>query len=163
MPKVTWETYEEVAQYLIGQFAHEFRLEHIEGKQSVSGNSGTSWELDAKGVRDYGESIILIECKRYTTKKVSQEIVAGLSFRIMDTNAVGGIIVSPLGLQRGAELVAAHKNIVNVRLDKDSTTTQYIMEFLNNICVGFTDNVSIRESISITIKRADGSFEYHEV
>ncbi|NOI26609.1 restriction endonuclease [Vibrio mediterranei] len=165
MSDVTWETYEEVAQYLIDKFAGEFGLESVEGKQTVAGDSGTNWELDAKGIRGDGESIVLVECKRYTTKRVSQEVIAGLAFRIIDTNATGGIIVSPLGLQKGAEIVAEHADVINVRLDKDSTTQEYVMEFLNSICVGLTDTISVSmsESVNITIQHADGMVEHRKL
>ena len=46
-----WETYEQVAAYILNQFAAEFELERVEGKQNILGKSGASWEIDAKGVR----------------------------------------------------------------------------------------------------------------
>jgi hypothetical protein len=42
-----------------------------------------------------------------------------LAYRIIDTGADGGILVSPLGLQEGAERVAAAENIISVRLNED--------------------------------------------
>lgn len=154
-----WETYEEVAQYLIHQFADHFDLGEVEGKQIVSGNSGTGWELDGKGIREDGESIVIIECKRHTTQKIPQEVIAGLAFRIIDTNSDGGIIVSPLGLQKGAEKVANHADIKTVKLDANSTTQEYVMEFLNHVCIGLVDNigVGITDSVSITVMDANGN------
>jgi hypothetical protein len=154
-----WETYEEVAQYLIEQFAEGFELGDVEGKQVVAGNSGTNWELDGKGIREDGQSIVLIECKRYTTRKVTQETIAGMAFRISDTNADGGIIVSPLGLQNGAEKVAAHTDITTVKLDQNSTTQEYVMQFLNNFCMGFVENIRLNmsDSLSITMIDSDGN------
>jgi hypothetical protein len=47
-----WESYEEVATYPLSQFAQEFGLDRVEGKQEVGGRrSDTTWEIDAKGVR----------------------------------------------------------------------------------------------------------------
>ncbi len=161
MSDIQWETYEQVAQYLINQFADKFGLDGVEGKQKVKGESGTDWEIDAKGFRQGDESFVIVECKRYTSSKVSQEIMAGLAYRIKDTNASGGIIVSPLGTQKGAELVAAHEGIIEVKLDKHSTTQQYVMEFLKNICIGLYDefSVKIEDSLSIKVIHADGTSE----
>ena len=64
--QTTWKTYEEVAAYLLNQFASEFGLERVEGKQLVPGQrSGTKYKIDAKGVVDGGEAFIIVECRRY--------------------------------------------------------------------------------------------------
>ena len=58
-----WQSYEEVATYLLDQFAHEFGLRKVEGKQLIKGKrSKASYEIDAKGVRD-NDSIFII-CTR---------------------------------------------------------------------------------------------------
>jgi hypothetical protein len=117
MPPTAWEQYEQVAIYLLNQFAHEFGLDHVEGKQTVPGHSGTTWEIDGKGVRvGPEEAIVVVECRRYLNSRQSQEKVAGLAFRLTDTGASGGILVSPLGLQEGAKKVAGYSDIVDVRL-----------------------------------------------
>jgi hypothetical protein len=41
----------------------------------------------------------------------------------------GGIIVSPLGLQEGAQKVANAENVKHVTLGPDSTTNEYVMRF----------------------------------
>lgn len=58
-----------------------------------------------------------------------------------------GILVSPLGLQEGAKIVANHENIIEVVLDQNSTTTDYVLSFLNQINVGWLEAVLIRDSI----------------
>ena len=46
----TWETYEEVAVYILDQVASN--LERVEGKQHVCrSRSSTNWEIDGKGVK----------------------------------------------------------------------------------------------------------------
>jgi hypothetical protein len=85
-----WESYEEVAQYLLNQLASHFALGHVEGKQVIPGESGINWQIDAKGVASDREGFIIIECRRYTKTKLSQESVAGLAYRILDTGASGG-------------------------------------------------------------------------
>ena len=39
MEETGWDTYEQVAQYLLNQFAEIFQLGSVEGKQLVPGNS----------------------------------------------------------------------------------------------------------------------------
>jgi hypothetical protein len=42
-----WETYEEVATYLLNKFSSEFGLDRVEGQQKVQGKlSGTTWTID---------------------------------------------------------------------------------------------------------------------
>lgn len=147
-----WQTYEEVATYLLNRIADEFGLSNFEGKQKVIGKrSATEWEIDAKGVKESDEIFIIVECRRYTTSKQTQEKIGALAYRIMDTEAAGGIIVSPLGLQEGAEKVAKAEKIQTVILNKNCTTENYILEFLNKIRVGLTDKVEISDSLRITI------------
>ena len=154
-----WKTYEEVAKYLLDQFAKEFELGYFEGKQIISGQSGSNWEIDAKGCMDNQEKYLVVECKRYTKTAINQAITASLAWVIQDVGASGGILVSPLGLQEGAKKVAASANIIEVKLDPTSTTTEYMLEFLNKVCIGFSDTVGldIKEEFSITLIDKDGN------
>jgi hypothetical protein len=139
-----WKNYEEVARYLLNQVASEFGLELVEGKQLIEGqHTGTTWEIDAKGIKRNDEGIILVECRRYTTSRQNQKALGALAYTISDTKAVGGIIVSPLGLQTGAELVAKSENIVSVLLTENSTTHEYLMRFLGKIMVGLSHPVHV--------------------
>ncbi|MFA6272759.1 MAG: hypothetical protein WC693_06775 [Patescibacteria group bacterium] len=132
-----WRTYEEVATYLLGKFATDLGLAEVEGKQTLLGlGSQTEWEIDAKGVLEGRAGFAIIECRRYTTSKQSQEKVGSLAYRIIDTGAHGGIIVSPLGLQEGAQKVAKANQIVNIQLSYNSTPHEFVMEFLNKIFIG---------------------------
>src|SRR5205814_10657234 len=99
-----WESYEQVGTYLLDSFAAEFGLERVEAKQKVPGlESGTSWEIDAKGVRQGNDGFVIVEFRRYIKSRQNQGKMGELAYRIIDTGANGGIIVSPLGLQEGAE------------------------------------------------------------
>jgi hypothetical protein len=153
--KKEWRTYEEVAQHLIEQFAGHFGLGRVEGKQVIPGASGTHWEIEAKGIKIDDEGIVLIECRRRTKSKLSQEQLGGLAYRVKDTGAKGGIIVSPLGLQKGAKLVASCANIVHVRLDEKSTTTEYVMRFLKKIFVGHHAELKFKSSLKADKIRDD--------
>jgi hypothetical protein len=98
---------------------------------------------------------IIIECRRYTTSRQNQEKVGALAYRIIDTGARGGIIVSPLGLQCGAEIIARNENIINVLLNEDSTKESYVLSFLNEIMIGLLDRVSVSEKISVQINTSE--------
>jgi len=148
-----WRSYEEVAQHLLDQFAEHFELGYVEGKQLVAGNSGTEWEIDAKGVSEGGEAFLIIECRRYPKSRLSQESMAALAFRIQDTGAKGGIVVSPLELQSGAKKVAASANIQHVTLDSQSTTSDYMLRFLNQVFVGVSDSVTVTDSVQTQVIR----------
>lgn len=158
-----WQTYEEVAQYLLNEFASHFGLGRVEGKQLIPGESTTRWEIDAKGIVAHGEGFVIVECRRHTTSKLSQEATAGLAYRILDTGASGGILVTPLDLQLGAKKVASHAGIHHVILDPNSTTTQYVMSFLNNTFVGVRDtcNIMLKESVTIEVFQDGKPIERH--
>lgn len=154
-----WRTYEEVAQFLLNQFASELGLGRVEGKQIVAGHAGTDWEIDAKAYRARNEAFLIVECRRYPRSRVSQEEIAGLAYRIKDTGAEGAIVVSPLGLQKGARLVARKECVSEVRLTPDSTTTDYVLQFLNRAFVGMSVKVKSNASIGIVAIRRDGTKE----
>ncbi|MDD4929710.1 MAG: hypothetical protein PHP85_10575 [Gallionella sp.] len=147
MTDMPWKTYEEVAAYLLNEFAKEFGLSRVETKQSIIGQrSGTPWAIDAKGIRHNNEGFVIIECRRYTTTKQNQEKLGGLAYRIIDSGADGGIIVSPLGLQAGANKIAQSENIISIELHEDSTPLEFSMQFLNKIFIGVVTRATISSS-----------------
>lgn len=134
---MNWKSYEEVAAHLLDYFADKFDLDRVEGKQKIKGRrSGTEWEIDAKGVCCESEGFMIIECRRYTTSKQNQEQIGSLAYRIIDTGAVGGIIVSPCGIQTGAAKVASAEKILEVKLDSNSTPTDFALGFLGKMMFG---------------------------
>jgi hypothetical protein len=153
-----WRTYEEVAQYLLNEFAREFGLEKVEGKQKLKGIvPGTEYIIEAKGVAENEEWFIIVECRRRTTSKLDQESIGGIAYRIKNTGAKGGIIVSHLGLQKGARLIAKAENIVSVILNKDSTTKDYILKFLEQIKVGRHGELNFTGKVKRKLIKSDGS------
>ncbi len=153
-----WETYEEVSRYLLDEIAHKFDLSHFEGKQKIKGKrSGTKWEIDAKGIKEGSDIFFIVECKRHTKSRQSQDLIGSLAYRIHDSGASGGIIVSPLGMQEGAKKIAQAENIHEVQLDPKSTTENYIMKFLNDILVGVTDKICIKDSVTVVVQDKNGN------
>jgi hypothetical protein len=131
-----WKRYESTAAFILNEVAEHFGLDRVEGKQSIRGlRSGTEWEIDAKGCSHGTTAFIIVECRRYTASKLTQESLGSLAYRIIDTGAEGGIIVSPLGLQKGAEKIAAAEKINSVTLSADATPEQFAVEFLGNVIV----------------------------
>ena len=158
-----WESYEEVARYLLNEFARHFQLGSVEGKQLIPGASGTGWNIDAKGIESNGEGFVIIECKRHTTRRLCQERIGGLAYRIIDTGAKGGIVVSPLEFQKGARKVASHSNIIHVELDPKSTTTDYVMRFLNQVFVGRAARVEVTASVEMKVMKDGKIVEIRKV
>ena len=157
-----WESYEEVAAYLLNQIASEFGLQMFEGKQTIVGKrSGTEWEIDAKGVSEDNEVFFIVECRRYITSRQNQEKVGGLAYRIIDTGAKGGIVVSPLGLQEGAAKIAQAENIHNVILDENSSRVEYVLKFLDRVRYGkhIESKIEFTAALSAKVIRADGTIE----
>ena len=144
-----WRTYEEVARQLLDKIAGLLGLERVEGKQYLPGKkSGTNWEIDARGVSSNGTGFLVIEIRRYSTSRLSQEALAAIAYRIEDTGANGGIVVSPLPLQSGAQKVADAARVVAVQLDQNSTTERYVLRFLKNVMVGLEPD-GLKSSVSI--------------
>ena len=132
-----WETYQDVANYLLEKLSETLGLglACVEGRQKLVGDV-TEWDVEGKGVRVEDGSIIVIECRRYTTSRPNQEAMGGFAYRIGDIGAAGGIMVSPLGVQEGAKKIANREGIKTVRLDADSTTTDFMVEFLEKVVAG---------------------------
>jgi len=154
--KQTWQNYEEVARYLLNHFRETFKINTVETKQKIWGSSGTEWVIDAKGVREgKNKAFIIVECRQYRKKRLEQEAVASLAFRIIDTGAKGGIIVSPLPLQKGAKKIASSRNIISVQLGPDSTPENFVMRFFNKIFVGRSSTVNTIDSIHCIVTDKD--------
>jgi hypothetical protein len=119
-------------------------LDRVEGPQSLPGES-TDHDVDGKAVCEGGEGFLIVECKRHSNR-VKKGTLCDLAYRIRDTGAAGGIIVTPLDLQAGAKLVANHNDVVHVKLDPYSTTESYFASFLERVFIGLHSDVPAPES-----------------
>jgi hypothetical protein len=153
-----WISYEDVARELLHRFRKDLGLSAVQGKQSIRGRA-TSWEIDAKGVREADGATIVVECRRYTTSRDNQRNAAGLAYTIIDTGSAGGIHVSPLGLQEGAARIAACENIIEVHLNKNATPEQFQMSFLDQLKLGFADEarLNVHETLRILQRDREGN------
>lgn len=150
-----WKSYEEIAAIVLNHCAAEFGLARVEGKQHVAGSSGTNWEVDARGWTEGDTAHFVVECKKHENTAISQAITGSLVCAILETDAEGGFLVSPKGLQAGAKKVAAAYNIQEIKLDPRSTPSAYFGEWLGKLRVGFTDEVNVNVSEHLLIKRID--------
>jgi len=124
-------TYEELATIFLNLLRTEFGLDRVEPKQSLPGKSGATWRIDAKGVKEKSGGTVVVECRRKSRDGITQEEAAALAWRITDLSGVAGIFVSPIGLQEGAEKVAAAAaDIIHVTLNPNSTPQSFAFEFL---------------------------------
>jgi len=82
-----------------------------EDKTKHIGNSSTNWTLDASCYPSEDGILVIIECRRKTTSKVTQEQVGGLAFRVGDIGASSAFMVTPIGFQMGAKKVATAKKL----------------------------------------------------
>ncbi|MNY23042.1 hypothetical protein D3C86_1566900 [compost metagenome] len=150
-----WKSYEEIAAFVLNQCAAEFGLARVEGKQDVVGESGAKWEVDARGWTDGDAAHFLIECKKHEGTAISQAITGSLAYQIQDTNADGGFLVSPRGLQSGAKKVAAANNIHEIKLDPKSNSSAYFGEWLGKLRGGVNEDVGIQFSERLLIQKID--------
>jgi hypothetical protein len=125
-----WESYEQVARKVISDLRHELGVLAIEGKQKLQGQSGATWEIDGKATLGGSDGFLVVEARRHTASGQKQEHLAALAYRIQDLGGTGGIIVSPLPLQKGATIIAAQEKIAELTVSADSTSENYMAQFL---------------------------------
>ena len=133
-----WLVYEDAARKVLTDLRSILGVAHVEGKQSLAGLSGTEWEVDAKAWREASDGFLIVEVRRRETARLNQESLAAVAFRIRDVEASGGIVVSPLPMQRGACLVAKSANVAHVVVSAESTTESYLAEFMGRRFLGAT-------------------------
>ena len=102
---------------------------------------------------------MIVECRRYPSSRLDQESIGGLAYRISDAGASGGIIVTPVGLQMGAAKVAEAENIITVILDEKSSSTDFVIRFLDKIRVGVSGELKPTGSLGRKLIHKDGTVE----
>jgi len=107
----------------------------VEEKQKVKGLSETEWEVDVLAYNVDGGKLVLVECKHRSKAALPQDSLAGFAYKIKDTNADHGIIVTTIGLQEGADKIA------------------------NQIFVKKTDNVRLVESFKAELYDSNGTLK----
>ena len=62
-----------------------------------------------------------------------------------------------LGLQEGAQLVAAAENIVPIHLETGSTIHEYFLMSASLVVAGEVVNLNLKDSLTITVLNEDGT------
>jgi hypothetical protein len=154
-----WETYEQVTRQILEQVGVllGLELERVEGKQKLVGKSGMEWTIDGKGVKTEDGAIVVIECRRYPDDRIKAEAMGAFAYRIKDLGAAGGYMVTPIGFQDGADKIAKYEGIHEIRLDADSTATDFTVEFLDKVVHGrsATLKLNLRISATASVRKAE--------
>ncbi|MBK1853093.1 MULTISPECIES: hypothetical protein [unclassified Marinobacter] len=161
MSQPVWKRYESASREILQHFASELGIISVDGEAVLPGSSGTKWHVEGTATCLDEGGFLILECRRYTAKRLNQESLGGLAFRILDTGGAGAIIVTPLPLQQGAKLVAESQNIVPVEIAEWSTAQHYLARILGKTFHGFgyveAIQVSASSVVSIQLTRASAS------
>lgn len=83
--------------------------------------------------------------------------MGAFAYRIKDLGAAGGYMVTPIGFQDGADKIAKYEGIHEIRLDADSTATDFTVEFLDKVVHGrsATLKLNLRISATASVRKAE--------
>ena len=82
------------------------------------------------------------------------EKLEALAYRILDTGAESGIVVTLIDLQAGAHKIANAENIVLVQLNAVATEQDYLLRFLKQIMVGVSDRLNLTQDALVIRQRS---------
>lgn len=150
----SWKTYEDVARALVERFRDDLGVARVEAKQDLPGASGTKWEIEIVAYAKDDEKLVVFECRQKARDGIAQEEVGGFAYRVKDLGAAKGYFVTPIGFQRGAALVAEYEKIDLIKLSYDASVDDYVMQFLNRIFVGASDEIVVTDEVSVKLIRA---------
>ena len=138
--KQTWERYEDVARQLIDDIKSYLGLSMVNpNKKEFLKKDGGICEIDVSAYDMSDGKLVLVEC-RNKNKRLPQEEVHGFAYRIQQTNAKRGIIVTPIRLQKGAIIAANGARIGLIRLEPNSTPDNYIAQLTQLLIIKITDS-----------------------
>jgi hypothetical protein len=141
MPKKqAWETYEDVARQLINDIKSYLGLSMVNpDKKKFPKKDGGRCEIDVSAYNMSDGKLVLVECRK-ENRRLIQEEVHGFAYRIQQTNAMRGIIVTTIGLQEGGVIAANGAKIQTIKLDPSSTLDNYIAQFIGFLAIKLTDS-----------------------
>jgi hypothetical protein len=142
-------TYEEVAAVLLHQMAAEFGVPRGDGRQTARGKA-PNWEIEVNGSAVNGAMFLVVACRWHKTPHLSQAAMGGLAYRIEETGAQGGIVVRRLGVQDGAEHIAAAATMQTVHLDANHTGTDDLLTLFHQLRSVLAASASASEPMSVT-------------
>jgi hypothetical protein len=77
-----WKGCEKIAAFVLKQCEAEFGLSKPEGKQDITGKSGTELEVDALGCTEGDTVHFLVECKKHEKTAIDQALTGSLACQI---------------------------------------------------------------------------------
>jgi hypothetical protein len=153
--------YEQVTRTILHACREQLGYKEVRPKGRIPGESGTQWEIDATCYLLENDGMILVECRRHTTKPIDQEQVGGLVFRIIDTGAKGGLLVTPLGYQEGATLVAKARKVTLATLNADATEREYVLKVAERLFARIEGKGGLVVGSSATVTWSSSPGEFH--
>ncbi|MBH8575943.1 restriction endonuclease [Nostocaceae cyanobacterium CENA369] len=107
---------------------YELRIKPEE--QLLGKKTKTKWKVDAYG-HDINNHLIVIECKHYKNN-IKQSLMGAFAYTLQDLNAKGGIFITSTGFQAGAIKIAKTEKINLLKIDYNSTDTDFVVHFSSN-------------------------------
>jgi hypothetical protein len=148
-----YEDYERVTAQILKNLRDELGIETVNQKTVVPGQSGTSWKCDVTCYKTGTQKLVIVECRKYRSK-IKQEDMGGFAYRVEDAGATEGLMVTPIGYQQGAQLVANSAKIGMATLNPEATEYEYALQIAKKLFIGIMDQV--RFSDSCTVERRCG-------
>jgi hypothetical protein len=90
---------------------------------------------------------------RMTQSLLSTVASTDFDWAFTHTGARGALIVTPLGLQEGANKVGQAANVVSVTLNADCTPTEFVMAFLDKVFLGVSDTCVVSDHVKVEVVR----------
>jgi hypothetical protein len=129
----SWKSYEKLAAHILSHFADIVGISSVEAKQRLQGQSGTRWEIDAKGICSDGAGFLVIECKERKSSRLNQRTIAALAFTVQDVGAAGAVIVTNIGLQKGAKKLTSQLGFHELYVPKECTFEDFVARCGNRV------------------------------
>lgn len=157
MSKKEWERYEDVARQVIDDIKSHLGLSLVnEDKIEFKKKDGGKCEIDISAYDMSDGKLVLVESRK-KNKSLNQEEVHGFAYRIQQTGAKRGIIVTTIGLQQGAQIAADGAKITLIRLNEGSTKEEYVAKITQQIFLKITDKckmgISFIGGINIVVRK----------
>ena len=116
------------------------------------------WDIEVAGYKQGSRRLILVECKN-RSRNIEPEQAGGFAYRIEDTGAERGYLVTPLdkGLSKGAQEIADYEQIRHIQVARESTPDDYVMRCADNLFVGVSDTLRLTDEVTAVVVRKDGS------
>lgn len=147
------DEFERITRLILKNLREHLGYETVEGSKRYRGkSSGRKRQIDISVYRTDGKMII-VECKRHT-RKVDIKIMGEFYYVInREIGADGGLLVSSVGFDAGAQAVANAEKIGMATLNSDATEYDYILEIAGQLWRGisFTDIVPVSDEAIFTI------------